>query len=322
MKRQFVKDLKVGSLVNDIFYCSRRDLKDRRDGGQFLTFEVRDRTGALPAIMWDNIEDGMHYIADGSFCHIQGKVGDYQGRLQVTVNAVLPVEAVQVSRADFIPVSCFNRGELRDELIGYIRRIKDPYLRALLDAFFGDPKFAEQFAQSPAAVRVHHAWLGGLLEHTIMMCRQAVHLAEIYPELNADLLIAGCILHDIGKVREYTCEQTIDHTDEGKLIGHIVLGYQMVAEKISRIENFPADLAQMVLHIILAHHGEHAFGAPKTPKFPEAFLVFSLDYLDSRLTIFRSAMEKNKGVKWTEFNDYLETEVYIKEPADRDQTDT
>jgi len=316
MKRQFVKDLKAGSLVNDIFYCSRRDLRDRRDGGQFLTFEIRDRTGALPAIMWDNIEDGLNYITDGTFCHIQGKVGDYQGRLQVTVNAVFPVESVQISRTDFIPVSRFNRSELLAELLTYIRRIENPHLRALLDSFFGDPQFAEQFGLAPAAVRVHHAWLGGLLEHTVMMCRQAVHLPEIYPELNADLLIAGCILHDIGKVREYTWEQVIDHTDAGKLIGHIVLGYQMAQERISRIDGFPPDLAQMVLHIILAHHGEHEFGAPKTPKFPEAFLVFSLDYLDSRLAIFRAAIEKNRGVKWTEFNDYLATDILIQDRPD------
>ncbi|MEO0068222.1 MAG: HD domain-containing protein [candidate division WOR-3 bacterium] len=316
MKRQFVKDLKAGALVNDVFYCSRRDLKDRRDGGQFLTFEIRDRTGAMPAIMWDKIEDGLNYIGDGSFCHIQGKVSDYQGRLQITVNAVFPVEPVQISRSDFIPVSTFNRTELLNELLGYIRGIKNPYLRALLDSFFADPNFAEQFALAPAAVRVHHAWLGGLLEHTVMMCRQALKLPEIYPEIDPDLLLTGVILHDIGKVREYTCEQALDHTDEGKLIGHIVLGYQMVAEKIARIDGFPQDLAKMVLHIILAHHGEHEFGAPKIPKFPEAFLVFSLDYLDSRLAIFREAMAKNKGVRWTEFNDYLDTDIFIQNQGD------
>ncbi len=318
MKRQFVKDLKAGTLVNDVFYCSRRDLKDRRDGGQFLTFEIRDRTGALPAIMWDNIEDGLNYIGDGSFCHIQGKVGDYQGRLQITVNAVFPVEPVQIARADFIAVSSFNRNELLRELIGYISSIKNPHLRALLDSFFADTIFAEQFALAPAAVRVHHAWLGGLLEHTVMMCRQALHLPQIYPEIDPDLLLTGVILHDIGKVREYTYEQALDHTDEGKLIGHIILGYQMVAEKIAKIDGFPLDLAKMVLHIILAHHGEHEFGAPKTPKFPEAFLVFSLDYLDSRLAIFRQAMTKNKGVRWTEFNDYLDTDIFIQDQGDNE----
>ncbi len=314
MKRQFVKDLKIGAIVNDVFYCFRRDLKERRDGGQFLTFEIRDRSGVLPAIMWDNIEDGLNYIADGAFCHIQGKVNDYQGKPQVTISAIFPVEPIQVARTDFIAASPFDTAELLRELHTYIDRVKNPHLHTLLKSLFSDQRFAERFAVAPAAVRVHHAWLSGLLEHTVMICRQAVQLPEIYPGLNADLLLTGCILHDIGKVQEYTVERTIDHTDEGRLIGHIVLGYQLVQEKIRQIENFPPDLAKMVLHMILAHHGENQFGSPKTPKFPEAFLVFILDYLDSRLTIFRSAMERNKGVKWTEFNDYLETDIYLGEP--------
>lgn len=318
MKRQFVKDLKPGALVNDVFFCARLDIKDRRDGGRFITFELRDRTGTIPAIMWDNIEDGLTYIGTGAFCHIQGKAGDYQGKLQVTANAVFPVDPVQVSRADFIAVTRFNRHQLLEELRGYIAEVRTPPLRALLEAFFNDPKFAEEFALAPAAVRVHHAYLGGLLEHTTMMCRQVPRIAEIYPELNRDLLITGVILHDIGKVREYSYDLTIDHTDAGKLLGHIVLGYQLVLEKLQTLPDFPEDLRQMVLHMILAHHGETAYGSPKTPKFPEAFIVFALDYLDSRLAIFRAAMEKNRGVRWTEFNDYLDTDIFIKNPPDNE----
>ncbi len=316
-KRQFVKDLKPGMLVNDVFFCSRRDLKERRDGGQFLTFELRDRTGVLSAIMWDNIEDGLNYIAGGAFCHIQGKVGDYQGKVQVTVTALFPVEPVQVAREDFIAVTPLNRAELLKELQGYIGRMRNPYLRNLLESFFNNAQFKEEFAIAPGAVRVHHAYLGGLLVHTVTMCRLAERLPEIYPEVDPDLLLTGVILHDIGKVREYSCDPVIDHTDSGRLLGHIMLGYEMVKEKITQIKEFPEELARMVLHMILAHHGEEEFGSPKTPKFPEAFLVFSLDYLDSRLAIFRTAMEKNKGVKWTEFNDYLNTEIYI-----RDQPET
>ncbi len=316
MKRQFVKDLKPGTLLNDVFFCSRLDLKDRRDGGRFITFELRDRTGALPAIMWDNIEDGLTYIASGGFCHIQGKVSDYQGKPQVTVNAIFPVDPVQVSQEDFIPTTRYNTSELLQELKEHIATIQNPHLRALLDSFFEDPKFAEAFSLAPAAVRVHHAYIGGLLEHTLMMARNARHIAATYPDIDRDLLLTGVILHDIGKVQEYSYNLAIEHTDAGKLIGHIVIGYEMVKEKIARLADFPPELARMVLHIILAHHGENQFGSPKTPKFPEAFLVFSLDYLDSRLAIFRAAMERNKGVRWTDFNDYLETDIYIKDQPD------
>lgn len=318
MKRQFVKDLKPGTLVNDVFFCNRLDIKDRRDGGRFITFELRDRTGALSAIMWDNIEDGLTYIANGGFCHVQGKASDYQGRVQVTVSGLFPVDPSQISRGDFIAVTRFNRTELLEELKYHINAIQNPYLRQLLEAFFNDPKFAEQFALAPAAVRVHHAYLGGLLEHTVLMCRQIEPLCTAYPELNKDLIRTGVILHDVGKVREYSYDLTIEHTDEGKLLGHIVLGYQMVLEKINTIPEFPEALRQMVLHMILAHHGENEYGSPKTPKFPEAFIVFFLDYLDSRLAIFRAAMEKNKGVRWTDFNDFLDTDIYIKDQPETD----
>ncbi len=318
MKRQFVKDLKPGTLVNDVYFCTRLDIKDRRDGGRFITFELRDRTGALSAIMWDNIEDGLTYIGTGGFCHIQGKAADYQGRVQVTVTGLFPVDPSQVSRGDFIAVTRFDRTELLKELKTQLNAIQNPFLRKLLNAFFDDPKFTEQFTLAPAAVRVHHAYLGGLLEHTVLMCRQIDTLCATYPELDKDLIRTGAILHDIGKIREYSYDLVIEHTDEGKLLGHIVLGYQMVLEKINSIPEFPEELRQMVLHMILAHHGENEYGSPKTPKFPEAFIVFFLDYLDSRLAIFRAAMEKNKGVRWTDFNDFLDTDIYIKDQPQND----
>ncbi|MGQ9678369.1 MAG: 3'-5' exoribonuclease YhaM family protein [bacterium] len=318
MKHQFVKDLNPGTPVNDVFFCTRLDLKERRDGGRFITFELRDRTGSLPAIMWDNIEDGLTYIAAGGFCHVQGKAADYQGRLQITVSALFPVDPCQISRGDFIPVTRFNRTELLQEIKNYIASIKNSALRQLLESFFNDPKFVDQFTLAPAAVRVHHAYLGGLLEHTVMMCRQVNPLCDTYPELDRDLIFTGVILHDVGKIREYCYDMVIDHTDEGKLLGHIVLGYQMVLEKINLIPDFPAVLRKTLLHIILAHHGENEYGSPKIPKFPEAFIVFALDYLDSRLAIFRNAIEKTKGVHWTDFNDFLDTDIYIK---DRPETD-
>jgi 3'-5' exoribonuclease len=201
------------------------------------------------------------------------------------------------------------------ELRGFIAEVKNVHLRALLDAFFDDPRFVEQFSLVPAGARVHHAYLGGLLEHTLMMCRGARVLPDNYAEVDRDLLLTGIILHDIGKLREYVYDIAIDHTPDGRLLGHLVMGCQMVEEKLAGIKDFPEELSKLIRHIILAHHGEMEFGSPKTPKFVEAFLVFSLDYLDSRVAIFRDMVEKNKNVKWTDYNDYLESNVYVRGPV-------
>ncbi len=288
-------------------------MKERRDGGAFLSLELRDRTGSVPAIMWDRVDDALRCVEVGGFYRVAGRMGDYQGKPQFTVSLIYPAERSDVSRDDFIASSIHDRTKMIAELRGYIAAVKNPHLRALLDSFFTDADFAEQFSLAPGGARVHHACLGGLLEHTLTMCRAAQVLPEIYKEIDRDLLMAGVILHDVGKVKEYVYEVAIDHTPDGRLLGHLVMGAKMVEDKIAAIAGFPAELSRMIRHIILSHHGELEYGSPKTPKFAEAFLVFSLDYADSRLAIFREVVEKNKNVKWTDFNNYLDTNVYIKD---------
>lgn len=317
MKKQFIRDIKTGAQVDDVFYCSRRDIKERRDGGAFLSLELRDKTGSVAAIMWDRIDDALKCVEVGGFYRVVGRMGDYQGKPQFTISLIYPADPSDIRRDDFIAVSRYDRAQMMTELRGYIATVKNRHLRALLDAFFVDADFAEQFSLAPGGARVHHAYLGGLLEHTVMMCRAAQPLPEIYPEVDRDLLLTGVILHDVGKVREYVYDVAIDHTPDGRLMGHLVMGAKMVEDRIAAIKDFPAELSRMIRHIILSHHGELEFGSPKTPKFVEAFLVFSLDYADSRLAIFREVVEKNKNVKWTDFNTYLDTNVYIKDqPAE------
>jgi 3'-5' exoribonuclease len=315
VKKQFVKDLKPGTIVNDVFLCSRRDVKDRRDGGQFMAFEFRDRTGSVNGIMWDRVDDALRCVEAGGFYRVQGRLGDYQGKPQLTVSLIYPAEPVEVSRDDFMAVSQYDRAELMTELRGYVAGIANPHLRALLDLIFGDAALAERFALAPGGAAVHHACLGGLLEHTMLMCRLARNIAGVYREVDADLLLAGTILHDIGKVEEYDYDVAIAHTLDGRLVGHIVIGYRLVEQRIAEIPGFPAELARMLLHIILSHHGQMEFGSPKTPKFVEAFIVYFLDNLDARVAMFRDTVERNPGVKWTDFNQYLETNVYVRDPA-------
>jgi len=313
MKRQFLKDIKPGTQVDDVFYCSRRDVKERRDGGAFLTLELRDRTGSVAAIMWDRIDDALRCVEVGGFYRVVGRMGDYQGKPQFTVSLVYPADPADISRDDFIAASRYDRAQLMTELRGYVAAVKNPHLRALLEAFFADERFTEQFSLAPGGARVHHAYLGGLLEHTVLMCRLARSFPEVYKEIDADLLMTGVILHDVGKTREYVYDVAIDHSHDGRLLGHITLGYEMVRVKLDGIKDFPAELGRMLLHIILAHHGQMEFGSPKTPKFAEAFIVYFLDNLDARAAMFREAVEKNPDTKWTDYQQYLETNVYIKD---------
>lgn len=311
MKRQFVRDLRPGVLVNDIFFCSRRDVRERRDGAPFVTFEFRDRSGSINGIMWERIEDALDLCPPGTFCRVQGRVADYQGRLQLNVSSVLPAERSEIDRQDFISTTPYDTDELLTELRHFIGSIEDRFIRQLLDSFFSDQDFVAKFVTSPAAQAVHHAYIGGLLEHTVFMSRLADAVAAVYHELNRDLLLAGTILHDIGKTCEYSYETAIDHTLDGRLIGHIAIGYQMVRERIAAITDFPAETARMLLHIILSHHGELQFGSPKTPKFAEALIVHFLDNLDARTAMFREAVARNPATKWTEFHQYLGTNIYI-----------
>ncbi len=316
MKRQYIKDLKPGIPVQDVFYVTRRDIKERRDGASFLTFEFQDRTGRVAGIMWDNVEDALRCVEAGGFYHVDGKLGDYQGRPQLTVAAIYPVELAEVSREDFIAASRYDRDEMLGRLREYVAGIEDPHLARLLKSFFDDADFAAEFALAPGGARVHHDYLGGLLEHTLFMCNVAEAVARTHQHLDRDLLLTGVILHDVGKTKEYSYDAALDHTYDGRLLGHIVMGYEMVGEHIHAIEGFPEELARMVLHIILSHHGRMEFGSPKTPKFAEAQVTYFLDNMDARIAMFRDAVERNADVKWTDYHPYLETNVY-----NRDRTD-
>lgn len=313
MKHQYARELKPNIPVDDVFYLVRRDIKERRDGAPFLTFLFQDRTGQVAGIMWDRVEDALKCVEPQGFYRVVGKLGDYQGKPQLTVNAIYPADMSQVDRDDFVVASRFDRGEMLGRLREYVGKVENPFLHRLLDAFFDDSKFSERFSLAPGGAAVHHACLGGLLEHTLFMCRMAETAGAIHEEVDADLLMAGVILHDVGKVREYSWEVSLDHTFDGRLLGHIVMGYEMVKERIAAIDGFPEELARMLLHIILAHHGHMEFGSPKTPKFVEALIVYHLDNLDARIGMFRDAVKRNVGVKWTDYHPYLETNIYIRD---------
>lgn len=313
MKKQFVKDLKAGQSVQDIFYLIGREVRDRRDGGSFLILALTDKSGKIYGKIWDNAKQVIEYAIPGNFYQITGSVKEFGGANEIAVRDLNEVLLEQVAKEDFLPASRFNLDEMLAELRGYFNLIKNPYLVKLIESFFQNEEFVVQFKTVPGGARVHHAYLGGLLEHTVLMLRLAKDIPKAYPEVDYSLLIAGIILHDVGKIKEYVYDKTIDHTYDGRLLGHIVMGYEMVSAKIDEIPDFPDELKMVLLHMILSHHGRLEFSSPKTPKFVEAFLLHILDYTDARVMMFRDVVEKNKSVKWTDYHQFLETNVYIKD---------
>lgn len=313
MKKQYVKDLKAGQSVQDIFYLVGREVRDRRDGGAFLILALTDKSGKIYGKIWDNAKQVIEYAIPGNFYRITGTVKEYGGENEIAVKDLTEVPLEQVAKNDFLPASRFNSDELLAELKTYFKLVDNPNLTKLIDSFFADDEFVEQFKTAPGAASVHHAYLSGLLEHTVCMLRLSKEIPKVYPEVNYPLLVTGVILHDVGKIKEYVYDKTIDHTYEGRLLGHIVMGYEMVSTKIDQIPDFPAELKRVLLHMILTHHGHLEFGSPKTPKFVEAFLLHILDYTDPRVMMFLDATKKNKGVKWTDYHQFLETNIYIKD---------
>lgn len=310
MKHQFVKSLNLKTPVSSIYYIAGREVKDRRDGGHFLKLELSDKTGAIAAVMWDNVPSCLDLAKPGVFVRVQGTVGEYNGKFQLTVSLLQPAAESEIQVEDFLSVSKYPVEEMYSELTGGFAEVTDPDLRRLLDAVFRDQEFVAAFKKAPGGARVHHAYLGGLLEHTVFMLRASRALKETYAEVNYPLLVAGIILHDVGKIDEYVYETVIDHTFDGRLLGHVVMGYRRVDAEIRKLAGFPEELARMFLHMLLSHHGEMEFGAPKTPKFVEAYLLHMLDHIDAWTAMFRETVAANPGVKWTDYNTWLETNVY------------
>jgi 3'-5' exoribonuclease len=314
MKKQFVKDLSVGNKVNDIFYIRSRRQFEKRDGGKFLILELADKTGAVQGKVWD-YEEFLSESVPGNFAKVQGDVSEYNGETQITVINIQKVSDKEISVTDFIVSSRFNIEEMYKEFSSYFDLVKDADLKKLLNNFFSNPDFLRKFKSAPASTGVHHAYIGGLLEHTLFMLRLSRSVPDVYPEVDYSLLITGLILHDVGKIREYLYDKVIAHTDEGYLIGHIVVGYEIVKNEIDKIAGFPELKKEMLLHIILSHHGIREYGSPTTPKFAEAYLVHNLDNLDARMMMFRDTTEKNQDVKWSDYHQFLETKVFIKNRA-------
>jgi 3'-5' exoribonuclease len=294
----------------------------RNKPGKYALFSFTDRTGGIKGICWDRGEDYFNQISDGSIVRIGGKVVMYNGQIQINVEKMSADLDNDFDPTDFLPVTALNVDELFNYLQNRTARMKNKHLKALLESFFNDSQFEEKFKRSPAAKSIHHSYLGGLIEHTTNCLKLAETLCDIYPQLDSDLLSTGVMLHDIGKTVELSFDEKVDYTDQGRLLGHIVLGQTMVLDHIRAIPDFPQSLSLELLHLIVSHHGENATGSPKRPKMAEACALHFLENLDAQtkrfIQIIEEGARKKKDSLWTNYDRLLERYLYRK-PNDEDQ---
>lgn len=324
MKEFFVADAPrfESQLITSFFCLASIGVRDRKDGGQYLALTLADKTGHFEARMWEEFADVLQHCSEGCFVKVQGQISKYQGKFQITVTKMRAAAETEVDSADFVPTTQYDVDAMDAELRGYVAEFRNTHLQRLVLAFLDDPEIGPAFRSAPAAKRLHHAWLGGLLEHVLHLVRVCRAAAPFYSEVDPDLLVTGAILHDIGKVRELSWKRNFQYTLEGQLVGHITIGLAMLHEKVAALnaeakahvegngidpELFPERLRLLLEHMILAHHGKLEFGSPKLPMTPEAVLLSALDDLEAKFQALRNefASAKSAGKSAEEVTDWV-----------------
>ncbi len=315
-KGPFLRDLTPGEGFIGFYVVHRKQLEPFRDPsrGYYLTLVLGDRSGQRVARVWEDAEAVAEQVAEGAVVKIQGEAETYRERLQIRVLRIRPAEAQEYDWRDLLPASAQDPDDMLAQVLAAAERIQNPHLRALVAYFYHDDAFLEALRWVPAGRKVHHAYLSGLLEHLTEMLALAERVVEIYPQLDADLLTAGILLHDVGKVRELRWGLDIDYTDEGRLIGHIVLGDEMVAQALAALPDFPAELALRVRHMLLAHHNRYEWGSPRRPQTLEAIALAKIDDLSAQVNRFWLLLQQREvGEAWTPYDRLLERRLYAGE---------
>ena len=294
MKDIFIADLAKfeNQPVTAFFTASMKSLRDKKDGGKYLALVLRDRTGEMEARMWDNAAEASPEFEQGVVVKLKALVCRYQERLQMKVERIRAALDGEYDPVDFLPATTKDVDLLWAELNGYVSSFRDPHLKALLRAFLDDPEIAAAFRQAPAAKAMHHAWLGGLLEHVVSLLGICELAAKHYPDVHRDLLLTGAVLHDIGKLHELVWKKSFDYTIPGQLLGHITIAYGMIEKKLEALPDFPPRLRVLVEHMVLSHHGKYEFGSPKLPMIPEAVLLHYLDDMDAKMQTVRAEFDR------------------------------
>lgn len=306
--------MKPGEPVDDAFLLSKNELRSARNDSLYLDLEFRDRTGTIVGRMWDASQLVYESFEVDEFVHVKGRVEQYRDSLQVSVKALSRPDPADLRLRDFLPRSPREPAEMEKELLEAMRLVEDEDYLRLMEAFFADEEFMGAFRTAPAAIQNHHAYLGGLLEHTLSMAQVANVVAGHYPEIRKDILLAGVLFHDVGKVAELRYNRNFQYTEPGQLLGHLTLGVMMVRAKAEGLEDFPEEKLNALLHLILSHHGSREFGSPVLPMTPEAFALHFLDNLDAKIRTVKDTIDDDMNTK-SDFTPYvrsLERRLYKK----------
>jgi 3'-5' exoribonuclease len=317
-KKVFVKDIQENESIDDLFLVKEASRAETRTGKPYLIVTVMDRTGEIGGRLWENADRYMPACGVGNIVQLIGQAQTYKGTLQLKIESIKTLEKGKEGDwqpGDFLPATAGDIPAMAREILAFARSVSEPSLQRLLLKFFRNKEFFAAFQQAPAAKRMHHAYYGGLLEHTLAVARLADTMAKLYPTLDRSLLIAGALLHDIGKTEEFSFDRyPFDYTDKGRLVGHLVLGAEMMMTRIAEEEGFPVELATRLQHLVLSHHGRHEFGSPCLPMTLEAFVLNFIDDIDAKINYLDrlGSQTDEPGYRWTDFQKTLDRFLYVR----------
>ncbi|MGN0326209.1 MAG: 3'-5' exoribonuclease YhaM family protein [Lachnospiraceae bacterium] len=307
---KFIRELADGNNIQGIYLCKSKLSTETKNGKPYDSLILQDKTGTLDTKVWEPYSPGIGDYEAGDYIEVTGDVITFNGAKQAKLSRIRKCQEGEYNPADYLPCTKKDIGKMYEQVLSYIDAIQNVYLKKLLQAFFvEDEDFIKAFKNSSAAKTVHHGFIGGLLEHTLSVTNMCRYLASAYPLVKKDLLIAAALCHDIGKVREISSFPANDYTDEGQLLGHIVMGIEMVSEKIREIDGFPVQLAGELKHCIAAHHGELEYGSPKKPALIEAVALNFADNTDAKMETMTEIIENADSADWLGYNKFLETNV-------------
>lgn len=296
MKSPYVNELEPNNVITTSFLVTSKEIRQKKSGELYLSLLLGDRTGELDAKMWDNVAEVLDSFDRDDFVKVKGLIQVFHNRPQLTIHKVRRMDDSEIDYADYFPSSKRDAHEMWTELCGIVGRMTNPHLKRLVEAFLRDETIASRYRRAPAAKQIHHAYLGGLLEHVLSLCALARLTAQHYSIVDFDLLLTGVVLHDIGKIYELNYERGFSYSNEGQLLGHISIAMRMVADKVREQPDFPPALRALVEHMILSHHGQLEFGSPKLPQFPEALLLHYIDDMDSKMECMRALIANDRQV--------------------------
>ncbi|HZQ90401.1 MAG TPA: HD domain-containing protein [Terriglobales bacterium] len=293
--------------ITSTFVVASKQVRPRKSGELFLQLTLADRTGHLDAKMWDNVADALGAFEQDDFIKAKGLINRFNNKFQFTIHKLRRLEEAEVDYTDYLPKTTKDVDQLWQKVGEFVASFQNRHLKALVESFMADPEIASRYKQAPAAKTLHHAFIGGLLDHVVSLSQLCDLACRNYPQIDRDLLLTGAFLHDIGKIYELSYSRSFTYTTRGQLLGHMIIELEMLQAKLAALPDFPAELKTLIEHLIISHHGQYEFGSPKLPMFPEALMLHYLDDLDSKMESMRAHLERDSGIEgeWAGYNPSL-----------------